>query len=119
MPTQHSLLGFHGLDMDAAREYGDRLESICLSEKCQLLEAIGAWTCLCAITNERDWPSFVEFADEYNSFPGCPDVEAMVKAYFDYADPEAIIDLAIAVAYQIKEGCYLQLEDTDLEDVAA
>jgi hypothetical protein len=104
MPTKLSLLGTHGIDSDAAREYGDRLPSLTLWDKTHLLETISGWLSQCAVNDPEDWDSLDTYADGYSELG--EKVLDMLRKHFDYCEPEASLGLMLALVYQVKEECY-------------
>jgi hypothetical protein len=121
MPTDHSLLNYYDQDFaEAANAYGQRLESLSLSEKSQLIVAIGDWVCHCSEVYEQDRNSFYEHIEGIDPFNDheC-DAAEMVKKYLDFIEPIPAIQLAIALGWQIIEGVYYRDEDAVYEGFLA
>lgn len=97
MTTQHSLLTYQdGALAPLAIKYGDRLESLTLHQKSQLIASIGEWCADCALEEPCNWCEFSEFLAP----------ELMEKFEFNFKDPDRIMPLLIAISHQIQEEVY-------------
>lgn len=121
MPTNHSLLNYYDQDFaEAANAYGQRLESLTLAEKSQLITAIGDWVGHCAATNDVDRNSFyehIEMTDPFDMYD-C-DAAKMIEEFLDFVEPLPAMQLAICLGWQIIEGVFLRDEDAVYEGFLA
>jgi hypothetical protein len=105
MPTNLSLLGTHGIDLDVARQYGNRFEAMTCHEKTCFMATICGWLAHCASSDELQWGSFAEYVEEgYGDLD--PSALPMIQEHFDYCDPVAIFPLLLALTHQCQEGVY-------------
>lgn len=104
--TKNSLLTTYDADFAAAGDvYGDRLESLTLVDKSQLIMAIGSWVEHCATVSEPDRQSFAEHVGMIMAFDN-HDPASMVEDFLDFVEPLPAMQLAIALSHQILEGIY-------------
>jgi hypothetical protein len=107
MPTQHSQLTYQdGALAPLAAQYGDRLESLDLATKCQLVASIGEWCADCANEDPENWCEFREFLPPH----------LMDRLNISFTNPDRILGMLIAIAHQLQEEVYSPPTEVDSDE---
>ena len=103
MPTKNSSLTYQGGSNGMAEQFGDRMETLTLSEKCSLCELIWGWLSLCSLQIHEDY-EFGQYADEYSNLD--PEFSSAIWEWFNFSSPEQAFPIVKALTYQVSEGVY-------------